>query len=138
MAILVTDMMGDALVKGHAKGEILFLSNPINLWSEFDPMTGMVFDSVTGKEHAASNRMLVITALKGATAGGAITESIRHRTAPAAIILTARDAAIVIASVIGDILYNVELPIFHVTSEQVGMFANGTYCELVGNQAKIY
>lgn len=102
---------GTVLVAGSARGRLLVLEEPLNLWNGFDATTG----HITAADHPQAGQSIagqvLWLAVKGATAGGSLTEALRLGTAPAAILLSSPDTSLVVAAVVARELYDRSCPI---------------------------
>jgi predicted aconitase with swiveling domain len=103
----VTEMQGQPVVTGSARGEALTADVPLSFWGGFDPETGMIIDKrhpLTGL--LASGRVLVIPSGRGSCSGsGVLLEAILNGTAPAGIITSRLDPVISLGCILGDELY---------------------------------
>lgn len=105
---------GAMLVPGSARGPLLHLRGPINLWNGVDPGTGEIID----REHPDNGRsiagtILVIPEIKGATASVSVAETLRVGRGPAAMVLTEREITLVTASVVAGWLFDRQIPILY-------------------------
>ncbi|WP_109473637.1 aconitase X swivel domain-containing protein [Ornithinimicrobium cavernae] len=113
------NVQGTVLVSGSARGRLLVLEEPLNLWNGFDATTGRI----TAPDHPQAGQSIAGRVLwleiKGATAGGSLTEALRLGTAPAAILPSSADTSLAVASVVARELYGKSCPIV-VLPEQPG------------------
>ena len=110
---------GQPVAAGSARGQALAADTALSFWGGIDPDTGVIIDQrhpLAGQ--LAAGRVLVIPSGRGSCSGsGALLESIRQGTAPAAIILSRLDPIIGLGCILGDELY-ASHPVLLVISEQ--------------------
>lgn len=95
------------LTAGTAEGAVLALDEPLSFWGAFEPKTGVIIDVHHPQRGACvTGTMLLMSATRGSgSAPGAIAESIRLGTAPAAIILGEPDINLAIGAEVAATLY---------------------------------
>ena len=88
------------LVSGAAEGAPLRLDDPLSFWGGFDPATGRVIDRWHPQKGAClQGRVMMMPAARGSSSGSAaLAEAIRLGRAPAAILLLARDAIVIVGA----------------------------------------
>ncbi len=110
-------MQADMVVfAGDCRAETLVLDEPLSFWGGFDPQTGLIIDERhPQKGQSVAGRILLMPGTRGSTsAAGALCESLRLGTGPAAFILTAPDALILAAVTIAAELYDRVTPVLAV------------------------
>ncbi|TFD75665.1 aconitase X swivel domain-containing protein [Cryobacterium fucosi] len=103
----------ESLCPGVGCGELLWLDEPLSLWGGTDLATGMITD-VHHPQHGLSiaGRVLVMSASRGSSSSTSVlAEQIRAGVAPAAIVLSSRDAIITLGALAAAEVYEVWLPI---------------------------
>lgn len=111
---------------GAAEGPAMVLDAPLSFWGGFDPLTGEVID----RHHPQSGlrlggAVLLMAESRGsATAPGALAESIRLGTAPAAIVMTAPDVNLAIGARVAAVLYGRSCPVLCVSQEEFETLGN--------------
>lgn len=118
------------LVAGEAAGESFCLQAPLSLWDGIDSQTGRIIQVGHPDEgQSIAGKILVFSSgLSGATAGAAITETVRTGSAPRAMILPESDAIIVTASVTAGLLYDSDIPVYVAGPENIKEIPNKTSC----------
>lgn len=101
------------LVPGRAAGEVLALAEPVSFWGGFDAGTGRIVDRWHPDRGAClTGRVLVMRAGRGSSSGSSVlAEAIRLGTAPAAIVLSSRDAILTTGALVAAMLYDRPCPV---------------------------
>ena len=101
---------------GDCRAATLVLDEPLSFWGGLDPQTGLIIDEQhPQKGQSVAGRILLMPGTRGSTsAGGALCESLRLGTGPAALILPAPDALILAAVTIAARLYDRVTPVLAV------------------------
>ena len=101
---------------GDCSAEVLVLDEPLSFWGGLDPKTGLIIDEQhPQKGQSVAGRVLLMPGTRGSTsAAGALCESLRLGTGPAAFILPAPDALILAAVTIAAELYDRVTPVLAV------------------------
>ena len=101
---------------GDCSAETLVLDEPLSFWGGLDPKTGLIIDAQHPQQgQSVAGRVLLLPGTRGSTsAAGALCESLRRGTGPAAIILPAPDALILAAVTIAAELYDRVTPVLAV------------------------
>jgi len=107
-------MKADTIVfAGDCSAAVLVLDEPLSFWGGLDPGTGLIIDERhPQKGRSVAGRILLMPGTRGSTsAAGALCESLRLGTGPAAFILPAPDALILAAVSIAAELYDRVTPV---------------------------
>lgn len=120
------------LVAGEARGESFCLQAPLSLWDGIDSQTGTIIQvGHPDQGQSIAGKILVFSSgMSGATAGAAITETVRTGSAPATMVLPESDAIIVTASVTAGLLYDSYIPVYVTGPEDIKMIPNNTLCHI--------
>ncbi|MDQ6753813.1 MAG: DUF126 domain-containing protein [Actinomycetota bacterium] len=113
IAVSVLTVAGKTLCPGEASGELLRLDEPLSLWGGTDLRTGVITD-IHHPQHgtAITGRVLLTDASRGSSSSSSVlAEQIRAGAAPAAIILTTRDAILTLGAIAAAELYGILMPI---------------------------
>lgn len=114
----MTRFRGFVAVAGSAAGSAIVTCVPLSYWGGVDPATGEVIDRrhpLSG--HCLCGRGFVLPHGRGScSASGVLLESIRNRTAPAAIIMEEIDPILALGSILGDEMYGRSVPVVAVPS----------------------
>jgi predicted aconitase with swiveling domain len=118
---------GRVLSPGDASGAALVLSEPLSLWGGMDPATGRVIDAHHPQHNElVSGRVLVMASARGSSSSSSIlAESVRARTAPAAILLSEVDLILPIGASVAEELYGRRVPIVLLAPEAIAQIADG-------------
>jgi predicted aconitase with swiveling domain len=101
------------LVEGTARGEVVFLDEPLSFWGGYDPETGAIIDAAH-PQHGSSlaGKIVVMDHGKGSSSSSAVlAESLRLGTGPAAIVLGEPDQIVVTGALVARLLYDVQCPV---------------------------
>lgn len=130
-------LKGRSAVAGDASGTALVTEEPLSLWGGLNPETGEIID----RRHPLSGeivtgRVLVLPYSRGSsTTSTVLLESIRAKTAPAAIISSSPDSMLALGSIVGAELYQRSVPVIFVeavdfrrlrTGDRVTIRSDGT------------
>ena len=107
------------LVGGAAHGPVLVLDEPLSFWGAYEPRTGVILDVHHPQRGACvTGTVLLMRESKGSgSAPGAVAESIRLGTAPAAIVLVKHDINIAVGAEVAAALYGTVCPVLTVTED---------------------
>ena len=115
------NITGATLVEGRASGDVFALAEPLSFWGGFDAKTGLVID----RRHpdcgaCLTGRIVVVEAARGSSSGSSVlAEAIRAGTAPAAFILSTRDAILTVGAQVALELYGTACPIVVVSPDDL-------------------
>jgi predicted aconitase with swiveling domain len=131
-------LTGAPLVAGTAAGPTLTLQAPVSLWNGLDTTTGRIIEP-DHPDHGAdiTGTILIIPAVKGATASIGLTECLRTGHGPAGLVLAHRDVTIVTASVVAGLLYDRQIPVLHLPLEQVAGIPSGVPAHLTDGTLRL-
>jgi predicted aconitase with swiveling domain len=124
------------LVAGEADGDVLALTEPLSFWGGLDPATGAITD-VHHPQHGetVTGKILVMPTGRGSSSSSSVlTEAIRARTAPAAIVLADSDPIVALGAIVADELYGTVVPIVEVAqSHDYAALASARRLRVRGN-----
>ncbi|MFO0991049.1 MAG: DUF126 domain-containing protein [Hyphomicrobiales bacterium] len=108
---------------GCAAGPILRLDAPLSFWGGFEPLTGAIVDAHHPQRGVnLAGKIVLMAASRGSgTAPGALAESIRRKTGPAALIMIEPDVNLAIGAEVAATLYSRAMPVLTVAPDD---FAN--------------
>ena len=112
---------GRVILPGAARGRVLRLQRPISFWGGVDPDSGRITDP-RHPDHGqvVAGRILAIPATIGSSSSSAVLlELLRNGRAPAALLLGAMDAILVLGVVVGRELGYPVIPVLTLTPEQL-------------------
>lgn len=109
----MSEVAGITLVEGRGAGEVFALAEPLSFWGGFDAATGNVIDHRhPDKGKCLARRVVVVEAARGSSSGSSVlAEAIRLGTAPAAFVLSSRDAILTVGAEVARELYGRDCPI---------------------------
>ena len=113
------------LNNGTAIAPVLRLDAPLSFWGGFDPQTGAIVD-IHHPQHGMSltGKIILMAFSRGSgTAPGALAESIRLATGPAALIMVEPDVNLTIGAQVAATLYNRNMPVVTVTPDDFAIIA---------------
>ncbi len=112
---------GVMLVGGAAAGDVFALAEPLSFWGGFDATTGAVTDHRHPDRGASLNgRVVAVASARGSSSGASVlAEAIRLGTAPAAFVLSTRDAILTVGCQVAVELYGKFCPIVLVTDDDL-------------------
>ncbi len=103
----------ETLAPGRAEGSVIALAEPLSFWGGFDSLTGRIIE----RRHPDFGRclagaILVMDSVRGSSSGSStLAEAIRAGTAPAGIVLGARDGILTVGALVAAALYGRACPI---------------------------
>lgn len=103
----------ETLNPGTAEGAALALAEPLSFWGGFDSATGRIIDRWHPQAGAClAGRILLLAAGRGSSSGSSVlAEAIRAGTAPAGLILLARDPILTVGAMVAQELYGIPCPV---------------------------
>lgn len=125
-------MTGKPVISGSAKGTALVSREPLSFWGGYDWKTGEIIDRrhpLSGS--IAAGKILAIPSTRGSsTTTAVLLESIRAKTAPAAIITTSTDFFFALASVVAEEMYSAPIPLVAISESDFARLQTGDQVEL--------
>ncbi len=113
----------DVIIPGNVTAEVLAAEEPLSFWGGYSQETGEIIDRrhpLSGQN--AAGRILAVPFSRGSsTTTAVLLESLRAKTAPAAILTSTPDAFFALASIIADELYQSPIPLLVIS--QVDLFS---------------
>lgn len=129
------------LVFGVALGDVFALAEPLSFWGGFDVATGEVTDQRhPDRGRVLTSRIIAVSAARGSSSGASVlAEAIRCGTAPAAFVLSSRDAILTVGAEVARELYGRACPIALVSPEDLlhVRSARGAIVDCQGLQATV-
>ncbi len=120
------------LTAGRAEGELLVLAQPLSLWGGIDLGTGEVIDPTHPQVgHRVAGKVLAMRTARGSSSSAsALVETLRRGCNPAAIVMTATDAILVMGGLVGEMLYGQALPIVLIEDSDWSHLEHSTHAEV--------
>ena len=126
------NMAGRPVIPGSAHGLALVSREPLSFWGGYDWKTGEIIDRrhpLSGE--IAKDKILAIPFTRGSsTTTAVLLESIRAKTAPAAIITTGADFFFALASVVAEEMYSMSIPLMALSDSDFAQLQTGDRIEL--------
>ncbi len=115
------------LVAGHAQGEVLKLTEPLNAWGGLDPETGIiVHHSHPQRGESLAGRILVMQESRGSgTNAQVFAQAWANGNGPLGVILAAPDYVLSVGAVVSNELYGVACPVAVIGPEGYAALAHG-------------
>ena len=120
-------MQAEVVIDGTARGAALVLDEPLSYWGGVRLETGEIVD----RHHpqvgeSLAGRILVMPGTRGSSGGpGALAESFRLGTGPAAILLPEANLGIATAVLVAEELYGLSVPVLVLAPEAHASFRTG-------------
>ncbi len=122
-------LLGKPFIPGSASGAALVSREPLSFWGGYDWKTGEIIDRrhpLSGS--IAKGRILAVPFTRGSsTTTSVLLEAIRARTAPDAIVTTATDFFLALASVVAAELYNLPIPLVAISEADFSKLQTGDH-----------
>jgi uncharacterized protein len=122
-------MKAHPLLPGEARGEILKLTAPLSFWGGIDPKTGAIIQ-VRHPQHGVKigERILCLPSTIGSSSSSAVLlELIRNGHAPAALVMGAPDAILLIGCLVAKEMGWPAPPAFSLAPDRQKHLGNGPY-----------
>ncbi len=122
----MSSIRGWRVTSGEATAPVLKLDEPVSFWGGIGP-EGTIID-VHHPQHGAvvTGRILVMRTGRGSSSGAyVLAELLREGLAPAALILTEPDGIVATGALVAAELYDAQMPIVVVDSEDYESIENG-------------
>ena len=125
-------MQGRVVVAGEAGGSVLKSDEPLSFWGGYDQKSGEIIDRrhpLSGQ--IAADKILVIPFTRGSsTTTAVLLESVRVGVASAAIVTTAADHFLALASIVADEMYGKPIPIVALDRGDFDQIKSGMHLRL--------
>jgi uncharacterized protein len=111
------------LVAGSARGDVFALAEPLSFWGGFDAASGAVTDHRhPDRGRTLSGQIVAVASARGSSSGASVlAEAIRLGTAPAAFVLSTRDAILTVGAQVAAELYAKACPIVLVSEVDLAL-----------------
>jgi len=95
-------LKADVLLEGQGQGEVLALTHPISFWGGVDPRTGLIIDARHPERgQSIAGKILAMPAMIGSSSAAAVMLELVHAgRAPAALIMPAPDAILLMGIIV--------------------------------------
>ena len=120
-------LKGHAVVPGEARGRVVLSHEPLSFWGGLNPETGEIIDRRHDRSgEIVTDKVFVFPTGKGSSTGSAVLmESVRARTAPAAIVNVTADPILALGAIVADELYGEVVPIVTISQEDFDAVQDG-------------
>jgi predicted aconitase with swiveling domain len=121
-----TDLVGDSLHPGTARGPLLVLSEPVSFWGGVD-VSGMIVDAHHPQRGTSvAGHVVAMRSGRGSSSASAVlAEQIRSGHAPAALLLGECDTVLLLGALVAAELYGIRVPVVRLTEEQFDALTGG-------------
>ena len=108
-------------------GRALVLDEGLSLWGGMDPATGLLIDARHPQRGASlTGRIVAMPSGRGSSSSASVlAESVRARTAPAAILLGESDLILSIGAAVAEELYGVVVPVVVLPADELASIDDG-------------
>lgn len=108
-------------------GRALVLDEGLSLWGGMDPATGLLIDARHPQRGASlTGRIVAMPSGRGSSSSASVlAESVRARTAPAAILLGEPDLILSIGAAVAEELYGVVVPVVVLPADELASIDDG-------------
>lgn len=138
MVSSVINLLGEALSKGAARGEILACNTELSFWGGVEPATGEIID----RHHPLSGvllkgKILVLPGGRGSCSGsGVILEMIVNGKGPCAIIISRPDEIITLGIWIAQEMFGISIPLIMLDERQFNALSQQSYAVISGGRVE--
>lgn len=127
--------MGQSIIAGQARGDILATDEGLSFWGGVDPLTGKVIDAhhpLCGQSLAG--RVLVMPTTRGSCSGsGVMLDLALNGMAPAAFVFREPEDVVTLGAIIAARMFERPVPVLRLTHEAFAVAAAGTSAVLTDN-----
>lgn len=127
-------VQGRPLAWGRGQGRLLTAAVGLSFWGGVDPVSGVVIDRhhpLAGERLAG--RVLAIPGGRGSCTGsGVLLELILNGSAPAAIVVSEREAILTMGALVGDMVFERSLPVVQLAPELFARLGDFTHAAVTG------
>lgn len=120
--------MGQSIIAGQARGDILATDEGLSFWGGVDPLTGKVIDAhhpLCGQSLAG--RVLVMPTTRGSCSGsGVMLDLALNGKAPAAFVFREPEDVVTLGAMIAARMFECPVPVLRLTHEAFAVAATGT------------
>ena len=119
-------------------GRALVLREPLSLWGGMDAATGELIDAHHPQRGAIlTGRVVVMPSGRGSSSSASVlAETVRARTAPAAILLGKPDLILAVGAAVAEELYGLVVPVVVIPARQLAELRDGDAL-LVGSDGSV-
>jgi predicted aconitase with swiveling domain len=121
-------IQGRVLVPGQASGPALVLDETLSFWGGFNPVNGEIIDVHHPQYQARVGQYILFIPQSRGSAGtpGAIAETLRNGSGPAAFVLANADLNISVGVMVANRLYQLNVPVIEIALSQFAQIENGS------------
>ena len=128
-------MKTSVIVAGEARGDVVFLAEPLSFWGGFDAESGLVVEENHPQVgELLSGKIVVMPVGRGSSSSSSvIAEAARLGTAPAALVMREADEILTTGAIVADELYGRPIPIVIVEQADYRSLADATHMVIAAN-----
>jgi predicted aconitase with swiveling domain len=121
-------IQGRVLVPGQASGPALVLDETLSFWGGFNPVNGEIIDIHHPQYQTRVGQHILFIPQSRGSAGtpGAIAETLRNGSGPAAFVLANADLNISVGVMVANRLYQLNVPVIEIALSQFAQIENGS------------
>jgi predicted aconitase with swiveling domain len=121
-------IQGRVLVPGQASGPALVLDETLSFWGGFNPVNGEIIDIHHPQYQTRVGQYILFIPQSRGSAGtpGAIAETLRNGSGPAAFVLANADLNISVGVMVANRLYQLNVPVIEIALSQFAQIENGS------------
>ena len=121
-------IQGRVLVPGQASGPALVLDETLSFWGGFNPVNGEIIDIHHPQYRTRVGQYILFIPQSRGSAGtpGAIAETLRNGSGPAAFVLASADLNISVGVMVANRLYQLNVPVIEIALSQFAQIENGS------------
>ncbi len=125
-------IQGRVLVPGQASGPALVLDETLSFWGGFNPVNGEIIDIHHPQYQARVGQYILFIPQSRGSAGtpGAIAETLRNGSGPAAFVLANADLNISVGVMIANRLYQLNVPVVEISPSQMAEIENDSIMQV--------
>ena len=126
MKPIADTIQGRVLVPGQASGPALVLDETLSFWGGFNPVNGEIIDIHHPQYQARVGQCILFVPQSRGSAGtpGAIAETLRNGSGPAAFVLANADLNISVGVMVANRLYQLNVPVIEIALSQFAQIEN--------------
>ena len=121
-------IQGRVLVPGQASGPALVLDETLSFWGGFNPVNGEIIDIHHPQYQTRVGQYILFIPQSRGSAGtpGAIAETLRNGSGPAAFVLANADLNISVGVMVANRLYQLNVPVIEIALSQFAQIEYGS------------
>ncbi len=132
--------MGQCVVAGSGKGDMLMLQEPVSFWGGVDPDSGKIIqvDHPQCGEQLGGKVMNMARAKGSSSSSSVLAELIRNGNAPTAIVMREIDLIVALGCIVASELYGIHVPVVTLNAQDWETYSNsasGAHVEVTADES---